>query len=123
MYMAASRAFTIANPETPARLVMIRPSVTLNGGNVQQIDWVYLDPATGAALPAPPFVLQIQAVIRGAGVCVSPAFDRTATTYTANPSADPDCQNLVPFGALTAVDMTYVDSLTGNRDTVTFPRP
>jgi len=127
MYKAVSRAFTVANPEASVRLVVLRPSVALNGGNIQQIDWVYLDPATGAALPAPPpFVSQIQAVIHGPGgatVCVSPAFDRATTTYTADPASDPDCENSVPFSSVTAVDMTYVDSLTGNRYTVTFPRP
>ena len=82
------------------RLVVLRPSVSLSGGNIQQIDWVYLDPATGAALTAPPpFVSQIQAVIHGPGgatVCVSPAFDRATTTYTADPASDPDCQNWCP---------------------------
>jgi hypothetical protein len=107
--------------------VILKPSVTLSGQNIQQIDWVYLDPATGVTLATPPqFVSQIQAVVQGPGgatVCVSPAFDRTTTTYTADPASDPDCQSLVPFSTVTAVNMTYVDSLTGNRYTVAFPRP
>ena len=126
MYKAA-RAFTVPNPEAPARLTVLLPSVTLNGGNIQQVGWSYVDPATGDTLAAaPPFVSQIQVVVQGAGgatVCVSPAFDRTTTAYTTDPATDPDCQNLVPFSTVTAVNMTYVDSLTGNRYTVTFPRP
>ena len=54
---------------------------------------------------------------------VSPAFDRTTTTYTADPASDPDCQSLVPFSTVTAMSMTYVDSLTGNRFTIVFARP
>ena len=66
LYKAVSRAFTVANPEAPARLVILKPSVTLSGPNIQQIDWVYLDPATGVTLTAPPpFVSQIQAVVQG----------------------------------------------------------
>jgi subtilisin family serine protease len=127
LYKAISRAFTVSNPEASARLVILRPSVTLNGGNIEQVSWTYVDRTTGASLAAPPpFVSQIQVLIKGAAsatVCASPAFDRTTTAYATDPSSDPDCPSLVPFSSVTAIHMTYVDSLTGNRYTVMFPRP
>ena len=127
LYKAISRAFTVSNPEASARLVILRPSVTLNGGNIGQVSWTYVDLTTGASLAAsPPFVSQIQVLIKGAAdatLCTSPAFDRTTTAYATDPSSDPDCPSLVPFSSVTAIHMTYVDSLTGNRYTVMFPRP
>ena len=127
LYKAVSRAFTVANPEAAARLVILRPSVTLNGGNIEQVSWTYVDRTTGAALATPPpFVSQIQVMVRGAAgatVCASPAFERTTTTYVIDPASDPDCPSRVPFSSVTAIHMTYVDSLTGNRYTVLFPRP
>ena len=127
LYKAVSRAFTVSNPEAAARLVILRPSVTLNGGNIGQVSWTYVDRTTGAALATPPpFVSQIQVMVRGAAgatVCASPALERTTTTYVTDPASDPDCPSLVPFSSVTAIHMTYVDSLTGNRYTVLFPRP
>ena len=107
--------------------MILHPSVTLNGGNIEQVSWSYVDRATGTTLATPPpFVSQIQVMIKGAGgatVCASPAFDGTTTAYVADPTSDPDCQSPVLFSSVTAIHMTYVDSLTGSRYTVMFPRP
>ena len=99
LYKAVSRAFTVANPEAAARLVILRPSVTLNGGNIAQVSWTYVDRTTGAALAAPPpFVSQIQVSSRGAarrhGVHVSRRSSGRRPPMSTDPASDPDCQRL-----------------------------
>ena len=53
-FMGSNIVFSVPDPQAASRLVIPVPTVTVSGGNVTGVTWVYKDATTGATLAGPP---------------------------------------------------------------------
>jgi hypothetical protein len=117
-YPGTNLVFDLPDSQAASRLVVMVPTVDLNGGLVRSVSWGYRDAATGAALTGPPaYMTSIQVQIEGitgGRVYDSPALPPNATSHT--------LEIAVGWTNVSAINMTYDDSL-GNHYVVTFSKP
>jgi len=60
-YNGQPRPLNVPAPDTANRKVVLLPTVTVTGGNLTSVSWVYKDATTGATLGGPPsFVAKVQ---------------------------------------------------------------
>ena len=65
-YKGTNQTFTMTDPQAASRLVVVYPTLTVVGGVVQSVSWVYRDAATGTILGgAPAYVSNLQLQIYG----------------------------------------------------------
>ena len=53
-FMGSNIVFSVPDPQAASRLVIPVPTVTVSGGNVTGVSWVYKDATTGVTLAGPP---------------------------------------------------------------------
>jgi hypothetical protein len=118
LYKGSNVTFTAAEPQANSRLVVLLPSVTVAGGVLTGVNWVYRDATTGATLAgAPSDLVTIQVQVEGVtGVRIydSPQLDREVTGHVFTSGVD--------WSSVVAVNMTYNDTL-GNHYVVQFTKP
>ncbi|HXD96471.1 MAG TPA: Calx-beta domain-containing protein, partial [Candidatus Acidoferrum sp.] len=117
-YKGVTRAFTLPEPDATNRLVVARPTVTVDpSGFLTDVSWDWRDRKTGSLVPAlPSFVGEIRIFIDGAGggnfLYRSPRLDRTATSHTLT--------SPILWGDANGVLIIYRDTLSGNLYAVEF---
>jgi hypothetical protein len=86
LFKGTSRSFVVPRVYFDARLVVLNPTVTIDGGVLNRVDWVYWDRLTGDVIPtAPSFIRNVQVVLSLNNDFVeieSPLLDRSAISYT-----------------------------------------
>jgi subtilisin family serine protease len=111
-YKGVTRAFTLLEPDAANRLVVPRPTVTVDGsGFLTDVSWEWLDRRTGGPVPAlPSFVGELRVFIDGSSgedfVYRSPRLDRATTSHTLT--------SPVLWGDVEGVLVIYRDTLSGN---------
>jgi hypothetical protein len=108
-----NRTFAAPDPDVTNRLVVPFPTVTLNGGVLQQVNWTYRNPATGATLSSPPgYMVDIQfQVDHFGGRYDSDTLTPATTSHTLSQS--------INWTNVFAVYLAYNDSV-GNHYVVVF---
>ncbi len=65
-YKGSNETFSVPNPQAASRVVVPYPTVTVSGGILQSVSWVYLDSTNGDNLGGPPaYMTSIQLQIHG----------------------------------------------------------
>jgi hypothetical protein len=114
-YKSVNQAFSITDPQAASRLVIPLPTVSVSGGLVQSVGWVYKNSTTGATLgAAPAFMTRIQLQIDSLSngrIYDSPWLAPNITSHTLSSS--------VNWADVSTIYMAYDDSL-GNHYVVSF---
>jgi hypothetical protein len=108
-YRGVTESFTVPNPDTDARFVVMLPTVTLNAAqtHVTAISWVFKNRQTGATVPAPAYADAIQIEFTGFGIdYASPDFPRTVTSHT--------LPTPLPVANLEFIYISFKDAVTGH---------
>jgi hypothetical protein len=117
-YRGTNVTFNISDLQAASRLVVPLPTVTVSGGVLQSVSWVYRDATTGAALAgAPAYVTDLQVQIEGVSggrLYDSPTLGSGITSHALASS--------VTWTNVAAMFMAYDDSL-GNSYIVSFAKP
>jgi hypothetical protein len=113
-YKGSNQTFTVSNPAN--QLVIPYPTLTVSGGALQSVSWVYRDAITGATLGgAPAFVSNIQLQVYGnssqASLYNSPNLTPATTSQTLSTP--------VPYSSISGIGLAYQDAL-GNNYVVMF---
>ncbi|HEV2692958.1 MAG TPA: hypothetical protein VG347_08700 [Verrucomicrobiae bacterium] len=118
-YKGTNETFSVPDPQAASRVVVPYPTVTVVGGVLQSVNWVYRDAATGATLGGPPaYMSNIQVQVHGAS-SAGELYDSDQLTpaTTSNVVASP-----VSWAAVSGISMAYGDSL-GNNYVISFGGP
>jgi hypothetical protein len=118
-YKGSNQTFSVTDPQAASRVVVPYPTVTVSGGVLQSVSWVYRDAATGATLGGPPaYMSNIQIQVHGtseAGELYDSDQLTPATTNNVLSSS-------VTWSAVSGISMAYDDSL-GNNYIISFGGP
>jgi hypothetical protein len=112
-YKGSNQTFTVSSP---ANLVIPYPTLTVTGGSLQSVSWVYRDATTGATLGgAPAYVSNIQLQVYGnssqSSLYNSPNLPPATTSNTLT--------NPVPYSSISGIGLAYQDT-SGNNYVVMF---
>lgn len=117
-YKGSNVTFNIPDPQAASRLVIPLPTVTVSGGVLQNVSWVYRNAITGAPLSgAPAYVTNIQVQIEdtvGGRIYASPELAPGVTSHTLT--------SAVNWTTVASMHMAYNDTQ-GNHYVVSFSRP
>ena len=113
-YKGSNQTFTVSNPAT--HLVVPYPTLTVSGGALQSVSWVYRDATTGATLGgAPAYVSNIQLQVNGnssqSSLYNSPNLTPATTSHTLTTP--------VTYSSISGIALAYQDTL-GNNYVVMF---
>jgi hypothetical protein len=118
-YKGSNQVFSVPDPQAASRLVVPYPTVTVSGGVLQSVSWVYRDAATGAILSGPPaYLTSIQLQVHG---------DSIAGELYDSDNLPPDTTNnvlttTVNWSDVSGLSLAYQDSL-GNNYGINFAGP
>lgn len=116
-YRGGNQIFNMADPQTAQRLVIPVPTVTVAGGILQSVSWVYRAPDTGAPVAVrPAYIRWIQVQVQGMG---GRLFNSAEIT---DPAVTTQAVGGVSWSNVTTVVTAYNDSL-GNHFVVSFGKP
>lgn len=112
-YKGSNQTFTVSSP---TNLVIPYPTLTVSGGSLQSVSWVYRDATTGTILGgAPAYVSNIQLQVYGnssqSSLYNSPNLPPSTTSNTLT--------NPVPYSSISGIGLAYQDTL-GNNYVVMF---
>jgi hypothetical protein len=113
-YKGANVTNNVPDPQAASRLVVPYPTLTVSGGVLQSVSWVYRDATTGTVLSGPPaYMSNIQLQVYG-----------TAGNLYNSPNLTPDTTSdtltsLVNYSDIAGIGLAYQDSL-GNNYVVVF---
>jgi hypothetical protein len=113
-YKGTNQTFSVPDPQAASRLVIPYPTITVTGGSLQNVSWVYRDATTGATLSgAPAYVSNIQLQVYGGSGTLfnSTNLPPTTTSQTVSPP--------VNYASISGIGLAYQDSL-GNSYIVSF---
>lgn len=117
-YHGTNLVFTVPDSQAASRLVIPVPTVTVSGGNLTGVSWVYKDRTTGATLgqvPAHITSLQVQVDVQGQGRVYDSPNVTSATTSVGGITG-------VVWNDVSSLYMTYDDTL-GNHYVIYFQKP
>jgi hypothetical protein len=110
-YKGTNQTFTVTDPQAASRLVVVYPTLTVVGGVVQSMSWVYRDAATGTILGgAPAYVSNLQFQIYG---------NSSQPTIYNSPNLTPDITShtltsTVHYSDISGFGLAYQDTLGNN---------
>jgi hypothetical protein len=110
-YKGSNQTFTVTDPQAASRLVVPYPTLTVSGGVLQSVSWVYRDAATGATLGgAPAYMSNIQLQVYG---------NSSQPTIYNSPNLTPDTtshtlSSTVNYSDISGFGLAYQDSLGNN---------
>jgi hypothetical protein len=110
-YKGSNQTFTVTDPQAASRLVVPYPTLTVSGGVLQSVSWVYRDATTGATLGgAPAYVSNIQLQVYG---------NSSQPTLYNSPNLTPGTishtlTSTVNYSAISGIGLAYQDSLGNN---------
>jgi hypothetical protein len=110
-YKGTNHTFTVTDPQAASRLVVPYPTLTVSGGVLQSVTWVYRDATTGATLSgAPAYVSNIQLQVYG---------NSSQPTIYTSPNLTPDTtshtlSSPVNYSNISGIGLAYQDSLGNN---------
>jgi hypothetical protein len=112
-YKGSNHTFTVSSP---TNLVIPYPTLTVSGGSLQGVSWIYRNAATGATLGgAPAYVSNIQLQVYGNSSQSSLyKSDNLPPATTSNTLTSP-----VPYASISGIGLAYQDTL-GNSYVVMF---
>ncbi len=114
-YKGANITNNVPNPQAASRLVVPYPTLTVSGGILQSVSWVYRDANTGAVLSGPPaYMASIQLQVYGASggnLYFSNNLNPNTTTHTLT--------STVNVSNASGLGLAYQDTL-GNQYVVSF---
>jgi hypothetical protein len=118
-YKGSNQTFSVTDPQAASRVVVPYPTVTVSGGALQSVSWVYRDAATGAALGGPPaYMSNIQLQVHGAS--------ESGELYDSDQLTPSTTNNVVTSSVtwtdVSGISMAYEDSL-GNNYVISFGGP
>ena len=118
-YKGSNLTFNVPDLQAASRVVVPYPTVTVSGGMLQSVSWVYLDSTNGEALGSPPaYMSSIQLQVHGSSAS-DELFDSAklppATTSTAVTGS-------VTWADVSGISMAYQDSL-GNNYIISYVGP
>ncbi|MGH7975572.1 MAG: hypothetical protein ACREC8_02790 [Limisphaerales bacterium] len=118
-YKGSNQVFSVPDPQAASRVVVPYPTVTVSGGNLQSVSWVYLDSTNGDALDGPPaYMTSIQLQVHGTN-SADELYDSTQLTPGTTSNA---LTNTVTWADVSGVSMAYQDSL-GNNYVISYVGP
>ena len=110
-YKGSNQTFTVTDPQAASRLVVPYPTLTVSGGVLQSVSWVYRDATTGATLGGPPaYMSNIQLQVYG---------NSSQPTIYNSPNLTPDTTShtltsTVNYSDISGFGLAYQDSLGNN---------
>jgi hypothetical protein len=110
-YKGSNQTFTVTDPQAASRLVVPYPTLTVSGGVLQSVSWVYRDATTGATLSgAPAYMSNIQLQVYGNSsqptIYNSPNLTPGTTSHTLT--------STVNYSDISGFGLAYQDSLGNN---------
>jgi hypothetical protein len=118
-YKGTNQTFSVADPQAASRVVVPYPTVTVSGGLLQSVSWVYRNAATGATLGGPPaYMSNIQLQVHGSTISGELYDSDQLTPATTNNVVT----SSVSWSAVSGISMAYQDSL-GNNYVISFGGP
>jgi hypothetical protein len=118
-YKGSNQVFSVPDPQAASRLVIPYPTVTVSGGILQSVSWVYRDSTNGEILGAPPaYMTSIQLQVHGSSA---------ENEFYDSDNLSPDTTNNVVTSTVTwsdvsGISMAYQDTL-GNNYSVSYVGP
>jgi hypothetical protein len=103
--------FNVTDPQAASRVVVPYPTVTVSGGILQSISWVYRNSTNGVALGAPPaYMTSIQIQVHGSSAANELYdSDNLSPGTTSNVVTSP-----VTWLQVSGISMAYQDTLGNN---------
>lgn len=116
-YRGTNFTFVVPDPQAAARLVIPQPTVTVSGGTLQSVSWIYRNPGTGLAISPPSFMKDVQLQVD----------DMSLGRVYNSPNVPPSTTNdtltaTVNWNNVSTIFMVYNDTL-GNHYVVSFSKP
>jgi hypothetical protein len=118
-YKGTNQTFSVPDPQAASRVVVPYPTVTLSGGVLQNVSWVYRNSTNGDTLAGPPaYMSNIQLQVHG-----SSESGELYDSAQLSPGTMSDAPtNTVIWADVSGISMAYQDSL-GNNYTISFQGP
>ncbi|HEY1661541.1 MAG TPA: hypothetical protein VGI03_03915 [Verrucomicrobiae bacterium] len=118
-YKGSNMTFSVVDPQAASRVVVPYPTVTVSGGTLQSISWVYLNSTNGDTLGGPPaYMTSLQVQIHG-----SSAADELYDSAQLTPGTTSNVPtNTVTWADVSGISMAYNDIL-GNNYTINYAGP
>jgi hypothetical protein len=118
-YKGSNEMFSVPDPQAASRVVVPYPTVTVSGGVLQSVSWVYRDATTGTMLGGPPaYMSNIQLQVHGTS--------EAGELYDSNQLTPGTTSNVltatVNWSNVSGISMAYSDSLGNNYD-ISFDGP
>ena len=108
-YKGSNVTFNIPDPQASSRFVLPLPTVSVVGGVLQSVSWVYKNPSTGATLSGPPpYMTKVYLQIEGTSGRLYNSHEIPPTTAFHSLSTS------VPWADVVNLTMSYDDDL-GNK--------
>jgi hypothetical protein len=118
-YKGSNETFSVADPQAASRVVVPYPTVTVSGGILQSVSWVYLDSTDGSTLGGPPaYMTSIQLQIHGSSA-PNELYDSAQLTPGTTSNAP---TNTVTWTDVSGISMAYQDLL-GNNYVISYVGP
>jgi hypothetical protein len=114
-YKGSNETFSVTNPPSASNLVIPYPTITVSGGQLQNVSWVYLNATNGATLSGPPaYMVNLQLQVYGMSqgtLYDSTNLPPTTTSQAVSPS--------VAYSNVSGIGLAYQDTA-GNNYIVSF---
>lgn len=109
-YKGSNETFSVPDPQATSRLVVPYPTITISGGQLQNVTWIYRDATTGTTLSGPPsYMVNIQLQVYGisqGSLYDSAQLPPTTTSQVVSPS--------VTYTNVSGIGFAYKDTLDNN---------
>jgi len=118
-YKGSNQVFSVPDPQAASHTVVPYPTVTVTGGFLRSVSWVYRDAVTGAALGSPPaYMTSIQVQVHGSSAA-NEFYDSDNLSPTTTNNA---VSSSVTWPNVSGLSLAYQDSL-GNNYVISYVGP